>query len=87
MTAIMRGDYVVTGPDIEPVKFKSAREGRDWCAQNHRAEPGQRDRRLMLRSTSALTLRCTADAVEIDVDDHQPPRGPVHSVRARCATR
>ena len=53
----MRGDYVVTGPDIKPVKFKSRREARDWCAQNHRAEPAQRDRRLMLRSASALTLR------------------------------
>jgi hypothetical protein len=35
----MRGDYVVTGPDIEPVKFKSRREARDWCAQNHRGSP------------------------------------------------
>jgi hypothetical protein len=51
----MRGDYVVTGPDIKPVKFKSRREARDWCAQNHRVEPAQRDRRLMLRSASVLT--------------------------------
>jgi hypothetical protein len=34
-----RGHYVVTGPDIEPVKFKSRREARDWCAQNHSGSP------------------------------------------------
>jgi hypothetical protein len=27
----MRGDFVVTGPDIEPLKFKSRREAKD-CA-------------------------------------------------------
>ena len=27
----LRGHFVVTGPDIEPMKFKSRREARDWC--------------------------------------------------------
>jgi hypothetical protein len=35
----MRGDFIVTGPDIEPVKFKSCREAKDWCAQNHPGSP------------------------------------------------
>jgi hypothetical protein len=34
-----RGHYVVTGPDIEPVKFKSRREAGDVCAQNHSGSP------------------------------------------------
>jgi hypothetical protein len=35
----MRGDFVVTGPDIEPVKFKSRREAKDWCAEHHPGSP------------------------------------------------
>ncbi len=31
----MRGYFVVTAPDIEPVMFKSRREARDWCAEHH----------------------------------------------------
>ena len=30
-----RGHFIVTGPDIEPRKFKSRREARDWCAEPH----------------------------------------------------
>ena len=29
----LRGHFVVTGPDIEPLKFKSRREAKDWCAR------------------------------------------------------
>ena len=35
----MRGDFVVTGPDIEPLKFKSRREARDWCMAHHPGSP------------------------------------------------
>jgi hypothetical protein len=35
----MRGDFVVTGPDIEPLKFKSRREAKDWCAEHHPGSP------------------------------------------------
>jgi hypothetical protein len=27
--------FVVTGPDIEPMKFKSRREAKDWCRWHH----------------------------------------------------
>jgi hypothetical protein len=27
----VRDHFVVTGPDIEPVTFKTRREARDWC--------------------------------------------------------
>ena len=34
----LRGDFVVTGPDI-PVKFKSRREAKDWCAEHRPGSP------------------------------------------------
>jgi hypothetical protein len=34
-----RGHFVVTGPDIEPLKFKSRREAKDWCAEHHPGSP------------------------------------------------
>ena len=36
---MIKGDFVVTGPDIEPMKFKSRREARDWCAKQHPGSP------------------------------------------------
>jgi hypothetical protein len=30
-----RGDFVVTGPDIEPVMFKTRREAWAWCLRYH----------------------------------------------------
>jgi hypothetical protein len=33
------GDFVVTSPDVEPMKFKSRREAKDWCAQHHPGSP------------------------------------------------
>jgi hypothetical protein len=36
---MIKGDFVVTGPDVEPVKFKSRREARDWCAKHHPGSP------------------------------------------------
>ena len=31
---MVKGDFIVTGPDIEPMKFKTRREAKDWCAQH-----------------------------------------------------
>ena len=28
---LVKGDFIVTGPDVEPMKFKSRREAKDWC--------------------------------------------------------
>jgi hypothetical protein len=48
----MRGHFVVTAPDIEPLMFKSRREARDWCAEHHPGSP--------LREVSAnLSKRAT----------------------------
>ena len=36
---MIKGGFVVTGPDIEPVKFKSRREARNGCAKQHLGSP------------------------------------------------
>ena len=36
---MIKGNFVVTGPDVEPMKFKSRREARDWCAHHHPGSP------------------------------------------------
>jgi hypothetical protein len=35
----LRGDFVVTGPVIEPVRFKTRREAWVWCFQHHPGSP------------------------------------------------
>ena len=32
-------DFIVTSPDIEPAKFKSRRDAKDWCAQHYPGSP------------------------------------------------
>jgi hypothetical protein len=32
-------DFIVTGPDIAPAKFKSRREAKDWCVQRYPGSP------------------------------------------------
>jgi len=27
----IKGDFVVTGPEIEPIRFKTRQEAKDWC--------------------------------------------------------
>ena len=36
---LIKGDFIVTGPDIEPMKFKSRSEARDWCKAHHPGSP------------------------------------------------
>ena len=35
----IKGDFVVTGPDIAPAKFKSRREAKDWCKTHYPGSP------------------------------------------------
>jgi hypothetical protein len=35
----LRGDFLVTGPDVEPIKFKTRREARDWCDEHYPGSP------------------------------------------------
>jgi hypothetical protein len=36
---LVRGDFIVTGPDIEPMKFKTRRERMEWCMAHHPGSP------------------------------------------------
>ena len=36
---VVKGDFIVTGPDIEPMKFKTRPEARDWCKTHHPGSP------------------------------------------------
>jgi hypothetical protein len=54
-----RGHFIVTGPDIPPMQFKSRADARDWCKANYPGSPiyevgegardGQLDRRRRRR--------------------------------------
>jgi hypothetical protein len=35
----IKGDFVVTGPDVAPAKFKSRREAKDWCKTKYPGSP------------------------------------------------
>jgi hypothetical protein len=35
----IKDHFVVTGPDIEPTRFKSRPEARDWCNANYPGSP------------------------------------------------
>jgi hypothetical protein len=43
MTALtlrrIKGDFVVTGPDISPARFKSRREAKDRCLMHYPGSP------------------------------------------------
>ena len=41
----VREHFVVTGPDIEPMTFKTQREARDWCREHFRGSPIREIRR------------------------------------------
>ena len=36
---VVKGDFIVTGPDIAPMKFKTRPEARDWCKTHHPGSP------------------------------------------------
>ena len=40
---LVKGDFIVTGPDVEPMKFKSRREAKDLCVR--RTIPARRSPR------------------------------------------
>jgi hypothetical protein len=40
----IKGDFVVTGPDIESVRFKTRREAKDWCVAHCPGSPIKEDR-------------------------------------------
>jgi hypothetical protein len=36
---LVKGYFVVSGPDIEPMTFKSRADARDWCKTHHPGAP------------------------------------------------
>ena len=42
----IKGDFVVTGPDIEPTKFKTRREAKEWCRRITLARRSRRSSRF-----------------------------------------
>jgi hypothetical protein len=73
---VVRGDFIVTGPDIEPMKFKSRREAKDRCMTHHPGSPitgfGPRGKRKPASDTSSVAIEgnqtCRAHA-KIDAND------------------
>jgi hypothetical protein len=45
-------DFIVTGPDIEPAKFESRREAKDWCVIKY---PGSPIKEIGADATKRLT--------------------------------
>jgi hypothetical protein len=35
----IKGHFVVTGPDVPPMQFKSRPEARDWCKTHYPGSP------------------------------------------------
>jgi hypothetical protein len=35
----IKDDFIVSGPDIEPSRFKSHREAKDWCVTHYPGSP------------------------------------------------
>ena len=71
-----RGHFTVTGPDIEPLKFKSRREAKDWCAEqpgspikeigaDAATKTGRRNDRSQAPTDWALALRSIIDRTYI----------------------
>jgi hypothetical protein len=42
----IEGHIVVTGPDIQPTRFKTRREAKDWCVAHYPARPSKRSVRF-----------------------------------------
>jgi hypothetical protein len=55
------GDFVVTGPDIEPKKFKTRREARDWCTVHYPGSPIREIVPLRKRPTGEGTAHLERD--------------------------
>jgi hypothetical protein len=59
---MIKGDFVFTGPDVEPMKFKSRREARDWCAKQHPGSPIEEIGRGGKRAESRRPKQTGSDA-------------------------
>jgi hypothetical protein len=52
----IKGHFVVTGPDMPPMKFKSRAEARDWCKAHYPGSPVTEIAPRSGRKSSGMTL-------------------------------
>jgi hypothetical protein len=41
----VKGHFVVIGPDVPPMRFRSRPEARDWCKTHYSGSPNQGERK------------------------------------------
>ena len=58
----IRDHFVVTGPDIEPMTFKTRAEARDWCLKHYQGSP---IREVGGRKKTPAAVVVTAELAEI----------------------
>jgi hypothetical protein len=58
---MIKGHFVVSGPDVEPMKFKTRPEARDWCRTHHPGSPikevGAGDAKRSVKGKAPITGR------------------------------
>jgi hypothetical protein len=65
MTTLTKGHFVVTGRDIQPVKFNSRREAKDWCETHYPGSPiteiGRETARRGRAASNAIDMTMSPD--------------------------
>jgi hypothetical protein len=59
----IKGDFVVTGSDIEPLRFKTRREAKDWCRTHY---PGSLIKEIGLQAARSAERRAVRREAEED---------------------
>lgn len=54
------GHFVVTAFDFDPVKFKTRRQARDWCAENYPGAPIYEAGADAIRRATKSKISCQA---------------------------
>jgi hypothetical protein len=76
----VRYQFIVTGPDIEPMTFKTRHEAREWCREHFRGSPireegpgGTTKRALTADCLPRYRLFCSGLT---NAPQHSSPRSP-----------
>jgi hypothetical protein len=72
----IKDDFIVTGPDIEPSRFKSRREAKDWCATKYAGSPikeiaADTSASAECRHWSGRAVRWSSCAILLSCDAHR----------------
>ena len=80
----IKDDFIVTGPDIAPAKFKSGREAKDWCASHYPGSPiHEIGADLSKRGFSAAWPGHSGSSERLSAAVGAPPAGEVPLVRCK----